>query len=219
MKIELIKDIERDIWNWQESVAVKSYGVIWKKFLPADISAERVRDKKYLRNYLDKKFYRSGKVSEFKNWVECNLNTPQIKEDLERLMGKKFPFRMVKIFITTFHRAPYNVKQKFFYLIWRDFDRKKSVTTNIYHELMHFLFHLYYWNKCRKAGLSDAKIHILKESLTVLLNPILEKRKLPLDTGYIPHQEIRTKLRELWQKENNFDLFLDKAVKLRILTK
>jgi len=79
---------------------------------------------------------------------------------------------------------------------------------------MHFLFHLYYWNKCKKAGLSNVKIHILKESLTVLLNPILEKRKLLLDAGYASHQEIRTRLKKLWRKEKNFDLFLDKAVKL-----
>lgn len=213
MKFELIEDIERDIRNWQKSIVAKSYGVNWKKFLPPDISAKRVRDKEYLRNYLEKKFYRSGKVSEFKHWMKDNLNASQIKEDLEQLMGKKFPFRTVKIFITTFHRAPYNVEQSFFYLIWRDSNRKKAIT-NIYHELMHFLFHLYYWNKCKKAGLSDVKIHILKESLTVLLNPILEKRKLLLDAGYASHQEIRTRLKKLWRKEKNFDLFLDKAVKL-----
>ncbi len=216
MKLQLVENIGRDIWNWQNSVMAESYGVSWKKFLPSDVSVEKVRDSEYLRNYLEKKFYQSGKVSEFKSWVEHTLNFSQLQKDLEGLMNRKFSFKEVKVFITTFHRAPYDVEQGFFYLIWRDSNKEKTVT-NIYHELMHFLFHIYYWETCKKANLSDTQIHILKESSTILLNPILEKRGLPIDSGYSKHQKMRTELRELWGKERSFELFLTQAIKLLVL--
>jgi hypothetical protein len=215
MELQFIENIERDIRNWQKSVAANSYGVDWKKFLPEDISIENVRDNEYLKNYLERKYYQPGKVSEFKDWLEQNVSSSQIQADLEILMDKKFPPGNIKVFITTFHRAPYNVKRSFFYLIWRDSKKGKEIT-GIYHELMHFLFHIYYWDMCKKAGLSDTQIHILKESSTVLLNPILEKRGLPIDSGYAKHQEIRAKLKKLWDKENNFESSLLKAINLEI---
>lgn len=215
MKLQFIEDIKRDIRNWQNSVLANSYGVAWKEFLPDDISTEDIRNDEYLKNYLEKKFYRSSKISGFKDWIERAVNSSQIQKDLETLMGKKFPYKNVKVFITIFHRAPYNIDQKFFYLILRDSNRKKAIT-NIYHELMHFLFHIYYWDVCKKAGLSDMQIHALKESLTVLLNPIFKKRGLPVDIGYTKHQKIRTKLKKLWDEEENFESFLKKSIKLKI---
>lgn len=215
MKFQFIENIERDIRNWQKSITANSYGMDWKKFLPEDISAENVHDDEYLKGYLKKKFYQSGKVSEFKKWIERAVNSSQIQKDLETLMGKKFPFENVKVFITTFHRAPYNVEQNFFYLIWRDLSKGKAIT-NIYHELMHFLFHIYYWDMYKKAGLSEIQTHDIKESLTALINPILKQRGLPLDFGYPNHQILRANLEKLWSEEKNFKSFLKRAVKLKI---
>ena len=215
MKLQFIENIERDIKNWQKSITANSYGVDWKKFLPEDISAENVRDDEYLKDYLEKKFYQSGKVSKFKDWIEHNINSSQIQKDLETLMGKKFPYKNVKVFITTFHRAPYNFKRGFFYLIWRDLSKGKAIA-NIYHELMHFLFHIYYWDMCKKAGLSEIQTHDIKESLTALINPILKQRGLPLDFGYPNHQILRANLEKLWSEEKNFESFLKRAVKLKI---
>ncbi len=218
MELQFIENIERDIWNWQNAITANSYGIDWKKFLPEDISIENVRDNEYLKNYLERKYYQSGKVSEFKDWLGQNVNSSQIQVDLETLMDKKFPSGNIKVFITTFRRAPYNVKQNFFYvvLIWNESKRKKSIPV-IYHELMHFLFHIHYWDMCQKAGLSDTQIHILKESSTVLLNPILEKRGFPISSGYANHQEIRAKLKKIWDKEKNLKLFLEKVIRLKII--
>ena len=211
MKLQFIENIERDIKNWQKSITANSYGVDWKKFLPEDILAENVRDDEYLKDYLEKKFYQSGKVSEFKKWIESAVNSSQIQKDLEALMDKKFPFENVKVFITTFHRAPYDVEQKFFYLIWCDSNKEKAIT-GIYHELMHFLFHIYYWDMCKKAGFSEIQTHDIKESLTALINPILKQRGLPLDFGYPNHQILRANLEKLRSEEKNFEIFLKKAL-------
>lgn len=214
MKLQFIEDIERDIKNWQNSVAVKSYGVDWKKFLPDDISVKKVYNDKYLKNYLGKKFYRLGKIFEFRNWLEHNVNFIRLQKDLEILVGKKFPSKTIKVFITTFHRAPYSFEKSFFYIIWRNSKNREKAITNIYHELMHFLFHWHYWDLCKKAGLSETQIHVLKESLTVLLNPILKQRELPIDFGYPSHQEIRAKIKEMWRNAKNFDLILKQVQKI-----
>jgi len=60
-------------------------------------------------------------------------------------------------------------------IIYRENNIKKAAS-GIYHELMHFLFHQNYWKFCQKERLKENKIHILKESLTILLNEILEKK-------------------------------------------
>jgi hypothetical protein len=77
---------------------------------------------------------------------------------------------------------------------------------------MHFLFHIHYWETCKKAGLSENQIHDIKESFTVLLNPILKRRGLPLDFGYPNHQEFRVSLEKLWNKGENFEIFLKKVL-------
>jgi hypothetical protein len=210
MIIRFIENIERDIQNWQNSVIAKSYGVDWKNFLPKDIDIKDVKDYKFLKEYLNKNYYEKGEVSIFKNWLENNVDSAEIQTDLQGLMGKKF-FKDVNAFITTFHRAPYDVTESFFYLILRDTNRKRSIT-NIYHELMHFLFHIHYWEICKKAGLSETQTHDLKESLTALLNPILKRRGLPLDFGYPNHQEFRASLEKLWNKGENFEIFLKKVL-------
>jgi antitoxin component of RelBE/YafQ-DinJ toxin-antitoxin module len=49
--------------------------------------------------------------------------------------------------------------------------------------------------------------------MTVLLNPILEKRGLPLDKDYPKHQELRIKLKELWESKNRtFEDFLNEIL-------
>ena len=139
MELQFVENIEHDIWNWQNAITANSYGVDWRKFLPEDISIESVRDNEYLKNYLEKKYYQPGKILEFRDWLEQNVDSSQIQADLETLMNKKFPPGNIKVFITTFRRAPYNIEQSFFYviLIWNESKRKKSIPV-IYHELMHF---------------------------------------------------------------------------------
>jgi len=211
MKINFIKDIEVDIGNWQQSLSANSYGMDWSKMLPKDISLDQAKNIEYLRRYLEEKYYNSGKIDDFKNWLETNSNQEQIKTDLEFLVGRSFPFEVVDVKITSFWRAPYDAINGSLFMIFRNSGRENSIT-NLYHEIMHFFFHRYYWEECKNSGLSEARIHDLKEACTVLLNPILEKRELPLDKGYPAHQELRSKLVEIWQEENNFDLFLKRVL-------
>ncbi|HRY76822.1 MAG TPA: hypothetical protein P5524_01515 [Candidatus Paceibacterota bacterium] len=213
MEIKFIEDLEKDTNNWQGSmVGGSNYGLDWWKFLPRDILVEKTKDPAYLRNYLEGKYYKTGKIAEFITWLEQNINSAQIQEDLELLMNKKFGNITITVFITVFGRGMYHVPGSLFYLNYCHRDPEKSAS-RIYHELMHFLFHIYYWEECQKAGFTQPQIHDLKESLTVLLNPILDKRGLPLDQGYPKHKELRTKLKELWGKKSwKFEDFLKEVL-------
>jgi hypothetical protein len=94
----------------------------------------------------------------------------------------------------------------------------KAKSPVFYHELMHFIFHEYFWWICRKVGLSEPQIHDLKESMTVLLNPILERHGLPLDKGYPKHQALRAKLKELWESKSwTFEDFLNEVLAQKLI--
>jgi hypothetical protein len=205
------EDIGRDVKNWQRAVEAKSHGIDWKRFLPESISLDEVSDASFLRAYLKKEYYDSGKVSGFRVWLENNVHADEIRDDLMALMQKPFHSDLITVYLTTFHRAPYNPDESSLFL-FEQFPRRERSVTTIYHELMHFLFHWYYWDQCRKAGLSESEIDALKESFTVLLNPILAKRNLPLDGGYPIHEAMRERWAILYKETPDFPIFLEKAL-------
>jgi hypothetical protein len=212
MKFIFREDIDRDARNWQRAVEAKTHGIEWKRFLPASISLDEVKNAAFLREYLKREYYESGKIFDFREWLKKNVFADQVEEDLVTLMGKPFRFDLVTIYLTTFHRAPYNPEDSSFFLFEQP-RRERSVAT-IYHELMHFLFHWHYWDQCRKEGLSDSEIDNFKESITVLLNPVLEKRGLPMDGGYPIHEELRKKWTALYRENPDFPMFLERAIPL-----
>lgn len=219
MKFVFYDDIDRDVANWQRSLGMQDnydyVGDFKGKYFPKDIPIEKAKDKEYLRNYLAEKFYSNDKVVIFKEWLEMNVNVSEIHADLETLMKQKFLVEDFSVYITVFGLGNYSTKENLFYVIYRspERDRKERISA-IYHELMHFLFHWHYWEECKAAGLSEQEIHNLKESLTVLLNPILEKRGLPPDGGYPVHEELRKQWTSLYEKNPDFPAFLENAIPL-----
>lgn len=214
MRLNFIKNIQLDIKNWQNAVSVKSHGVNWAKYIPPDLSIECVKNNECLTNYLKNKYYNSGDIDLYIEKLKKGVDILEIQNDLEFLMNKKFPEKIeINVLITTFQRCPYNTKEIFFYITYKSDSEyfKKSITT-IYHELMHFLFHWHYWQKCRNAGLKENKIDDIKEAFTILLNSILEKRNLPIDKGYKIHQDLRKKIMNLWQKKKDFEFVLEKVI-------
>jgi len=220
MKLKFIQNIKKDVRNWQEAIIAESYGLKWKDYIPDALSIGCIKNEKCITDYLKNKYYNSGEIILYIKALQNKLNTSEIKKDLEFLVGKKFPNKIISVFITTFPRSPYSVANNFFYLRYRSQEKgiEKSIT-NIYHELMHFLFHWHYWNKCISYGLDDKQIHILKESLTVLLNPILKKRKLPLDKGYKDHQLLRKRIVRFWQEKQDFNFVLERIIEDSFLKK
>jgi hypothetical protein len=213
MTLSILESLDRDIWNWREAVLKTSYGMNWSTYLPKNITKEQVQDETILRPYLEKQFYATGKVITFRKWLNEHLNIRQIESDLEDLMGRTFQREDITVYLTTFQRAPYEIEKNYFFLTVREMMPKVALTA-IYHELMHFLFHWHYWDECAKTGLSEGEIHDFKESLTVLLNPLLEKRGLAPDRGYPKHKALRAQWVALYEQERNFSAFIKKALPL-----
>ncbi len=214
MQLNFIKNLQLDIKNWQKAIMTQSYNVDWKKYIPSDVSIECVKNNECFINYLQNKYYNSGEIDLYVEKLKNKVNALEIQSDLEFLMNRKFADNTrINIFITTFNRLPYDIEGNFFYLYYYSInDGLKKLTVNIYHELMHFLFHWNYWQKCQSAGLKENQIHEIKEALTVLLNPILEKRNLPLDKGYKIHTDLREKIMKFWQQKNDFEFVLEKII-------
>lgn len=212
MKLNFLENKERDINNWQESVRKQSHGVDWIRFLPRDIKLECVEDFNCLNSYLENRFYSTGKIKDFIVKLSEKVNTDQIQQDLEEILQCKFKVDDYRIFVTTFHRAPFHLKEHYFFVIFKE-DISKTIAS-IYHELMHFLFYQNWYDFCKENGLDDNQINTFKEALTILLNDILEKRSCPLDSGYSSHKELRNKILEI--KKNSVDIkdFFKKAVEI-----
>ncbi len=219
MQLIFREDIDWDVKNWQASLVMqKNYNYVGDfkgKYFPKDIPLEKADDGEYLHNYLQERFYANGKVAVFKEWLEANANAAEIQRDLETLMKVKFLAETFSIYITVFGLGNYSSQENLFYVIYRspERDRKERIAA-IYHELMHFLFHWHYWNQCKEAGLSEDEIQNLKESLTVLLNPILEKRGLPADSGYPVHEALRKRWMALYEENPDFPRLLERAIVL-----
>jgi len=211
MTLSFRESLERDVWNWQEAVLKTSYGLDWSAYLPKGMTKAQAQDEAFLRSYLQKEFYGPGKVAAFRAWLDEHLDIQQVESDLEGLMGKKFRPDTITVYLTTFQRAPYEIDERYFFLTVRE-KMPEIAPTAVYHELMHF--HWYYWKTCEDAGLSESEIHDLKESLTVLLNPILKIRGLRPDYGYPKHKELRAQWVSLFEKEKDFPTFLAKALPL-----
>lgn len=216
MQLNFIKDIQLDVKNWQNAIKAESYSIDWKKYIPTDLSVDCIQIDKCLTDYLNNYYYNNGLIDAYLKRLKNEVNILEIQNDLEFLVKRKFPNKIgINVLITTFQRCPYNTKDIFFYIRYRAnkeaFD--KSIT-NIYHELMHFLFHWNYWQKCQSAGLKENQIHNIKEAFTILLNPILVRKNLPLDKGYEVNFNLRDEIMEFWRQNNDFEFVLNKVINI-----
>ena len=210
MKLQYKIDIDKDIDNWQKSFSRVSYGLKWNKFMPEDLNPACLKDRDCLSDYIQKKFYKTKAINTFLEWLKKNVDIKQIQTDLEFIVSEKIDYREIGVYLTTFHRAPYNFEKKYFYLIYRDKNKNRSIT-GIYHELFHFYFHQHYMDQIRTKYGSE-KANQLKESLTVILNDVLIKRSLPQDKGYSEHKNLREKIIKIWHKEKNLDSTIKKIL-------
>jgi len=92
------------------------------------------------------------------------------------------------------------------------FNRFLDISNIAAHEIMHIEFLRKYKDYCKNKGLSDVKIDHLKEALTVLLNEEMKDILFRPDAGYLKHQEIRSKILEIYRENKKFIQFLDRTI-------
>lgn len=83
------------------------------------------------------------------------------------------------------------------------------------HEFMHLQFICYYKKYCLDKELTNKQFWHIQEAITFLLNePEFSDIILFEDPGRSIHQDFIKKLKEIWQKDENFPIFLDKAIEI-----
>jgi hypothetical protein len=215
MKIIFKEDINSDIWNWQECFSKKgSYGQDWKKRKPSDITVREIKDNKALRKYLRGHQYKNDAVKKFAEYIQAAFNSAdKIDKDLEKLTGKKVPFKTISVTVTTYPRCPYDYDEGGFFIIFGT--GMKWIIDVAYHELMHIIIHKYYWHLFDEAGLTSQEAHDIKESLTVLLNKDRDFKEIPEDKGYASHKKIRKEIEKISQKKHrSFEMLLREIIEV-----
>lgn len=137
-------------------------------------------------------------------WVK--LENDFIKK-LEEVHKNSFPFTSVKGVLSSAGRFGYRVNENWFATDM--FGNKFRAIDTATHELMHFMFHKYYWQKCKEKGLAENLIWDIKEAFTVLLNLEFDEFRFQADNGYAPHAKLREIIKKSWEKDKDFDKTLE----------
>lgn len=217
--LNFVIDFQKDIWNWKR-IFNKEKFLYSVERLPEkdrnfvlDLNTKNDND---CADFLLKKYSSDFRADLF--MIAISGKWKEIEEKfiliLEKITGKKFIFfeDKITVFFTSAPLCPYNINEKWF-MIFPVGDLNYADTL-IAHELLHFHFQYYYEDELDKKGVKGENFHLLKESLTFLLNEPEFNDILPAsDRGYVNHQEFRKKLKEMWNKNKNFDLFINEAIK------
>lgn len=137
------------------------------KFLEQDLGGRR---KKYL-----------GVAKELE--TEWASSSSKVVQKLEKVYGKKFPFKSITVYLSSIPICPYNFSKRWI-MIFAGTTTKRQIDI-LTHELNHFMF-LYHFGNL-KEELGNKKFESLKESLTVFTNPE--------EKGYPNQQKIRSWLK------------------------
>lgn len=211
------RDFERDARNWWEANNQLSYGYDFGKRCPPKIRKE-IKGKKWpeVKNYIKKII--KGKYKEYSKW-KINYEEyikpyeEQIIKRLEKIHNRKLPVERIYIYYTSFPRSPYGGGKKIFWIQeYRYKKNKKNILLTLTHELMHLFFHKYYWNTCKKQGLTNNQTHDIKEAFSVLINEEFKDIKLK-DRGYDSHRKLRNYILKEWKKNKNFEKVLQLTIK------
>jgi hypothetical protein len=195
----------------------KSRYEIGKKYLPIEFldslknAPSKIEAVKIIKNY-----WKNIRSPVFTNnsellskWFGSFLNNEgneRIIERLENVYQKKFPFKQVNVYLTTFFSCPYNYEENWF-MVNRNSSLLWLLSTSI-HELNHFMYYYYFNQDLEKQGFSESQRQHLKEALAILTsdNPKENQEKPQV----IPIQN--------FIKENK-DKSVDKIIKLVLKNK
>jgi len=184
VKFIVLYSEEKDISNylnalWKSSRVDygKSHYEIGKKYLPIEFldslknAPSKIKAIEIIKNY-----WKNIRSSTFTNnsqllskWFGSFLNNEgneRIIERLENIYQKKFPFKQVNVYLTTFFSCPYNYEENWF-MVNRNSSLLWLLSTSI-HELNHFMFYYYFNQNLEKQGFSISQREHLKEALAIL---------------------------------------------------
>jgi len=162
------------------------------------------------RFYLPEKRRFLNSIAKDVNSEWAKIETVYFKR-LEKIHKHPFLFSSIKAVLSTRGGFGYDTHGGWFATSMM---QNKFVSVDIAtHELMHFMFHKYYWKVCEKSDLSWKQIWHIKEAFTVLLNLEFPDIRFQPDYGYPEHTKIRAAIEKSWKRYHNFDKALIAAIK------
>lgn len=207
MNIIFKYDIDKDVENFVKSTKsvnskepTKFFLLFLREFNNPTVVNE-LDVKKFVENYIKKNNVNTQeKTDELqKRWGDIEAESIT---RLERIFKIKYPSNEVTAYLTTNERCTYNTKENYFFVNLNNIQSNRTV--------IHELFHFYTWHAIHEEltskGVTASQYNDIKESLTDLLN--LEFKDLldgAIDRGYPQHQEIRAKIRDLWEFEKDIN--------------
>lgn len=209
---KILYDLKKDTKNWLSAVDESEfeekkwqdglYGYYLEEFNKVSkMSASNA--KKELRTFILTHFKNDIRKKQFEVEKEYSRNFLNACEYVEKVTDRPLAIKSVKVYLTTFPRAPYSIKEKtiYFCIFWDD-----AISTFL-HELLHMQVIKYWRNNKRNeiSKLSEKDFVYLNESLTFLVNGFTNKK---LDVGYKKHSAFRDELKEYWDKGCSFEELL-----------
>lgn len=187
--IKSTKSVNRKNYTKFQNLYIKNYGENFdsekvKHFIEGYIKANEIdleKSKDLIRN----------------KWLEVENS---FIEKAEKIFGIEHPAAAITVYLTNNERCTYNTQENYFFVkIGSEFSNNI-----IMHELFHFYTYHAIGKKLLEGGMAKDLYNDIKESLTELLN--IEFSDLmdgKTDKGYVQHQEMRNKIKELWPKDKN----------------
>ena len=212
---KILYDFKRDVKNWLSAIDESEFeGKKWREGLYGYYLEEfnkiskmdELDAKKELKKFVPihfKDIIHKKQLEVEKEYSETFLKAC---EYVEEITNKPLVTKSIKVYLTTFPRAPYSTEDGIIYfcIFW------DNAISTLLHELLHMQV-IKYWrnNKDSKISkLSEKEFVYLNESLTFLVNDFANKQ---LDVGYEKHSAFRGELKKYWDKGCSFEELLSFA--------
>ena len=220
IKYKIKLDVKQDAWNcYIGCTKTPLHGNNWTAKAPVEIVEKlqgmtEIQAYEFLIPYLKKRYITDKEpIEKYTNFVKSEYKQKFNKgcHKVVDLLGKPIYRNDFTLFLSTFHRGPYNYNYGY---SWIGIGWSDPIGCFL-HELMHFQFIHYYRNNPDSAvsKLTNEQFEYLKESLTIVLDkdfvPLIEQP----DRGYEKHKQLRQELKVFWELNKNFDELVEFGLK------
>jgi hypothetical protein len=204
-KVDFIYNREKDIWcllnKGKSSNNSQTATKVYEELVSTcGENPNTVETSTFIDKYIKEKQIEVGTLSEEfeKDW---NTVAKEYYKRAEDIFGVFLPEK-VTAYLTINTRCPYSIENKYFFVSVSNVSARRTI--------MHELWHFYTWEKFGtdiEEKLGKQKYNDIKEALTVLLN-VECADLLPegvTDSGYPQHQEMRSKITEVWKETKDIE--------------